>query len=150
MIGWLTFVTNSPTESLGGRVSWIKPPSIAAKTYTNGFVSESWMLGSTYVPSTTNRLLTFSNAAVQFTGGGLSSSSLVYNVGLTMANKVVHTNGARFTMSITTANGLFSGGFTPPGTNVALTFRGALLQQRDAGSGFFLNKKVSGKVELGP
>ena len=48
------------------------------------------------------------------------------------------------------ANGLFSGGFTPPGTNVGLTFRGALLQQRDVGSGFFLNKKVSGKVELGP
>ena len=150
IIGWLTFVTNSPTESLGGRVSWIKPPSCPAKAYTNGFMTESWMLGSTYQRSTTNRLLTFSNGVVQLTGGDLASSPLLYNVGLTMANRIAHTNGPRFTLSLSTANGLFTGGFTPPGRNVGLKFRGALLQQRDAGSGFFLNKKVSGKVQFDP
>jgi hypothetical protein len=150
IIGWLTLVTNSPTESLGGRVSWIKPPSVSAKTYTNGFAMESWMVGSRYVPSVTNRVLTYSNSVVRMTDGGLQSSPLAYNIGLTPANRIVHTNGARFSMTLTTANGLFNGVFTPPGTNVALPFRGALLQQRDAGSGFFLNKKVGGKVEVGP
>ena len=53
-------------------------------------------------------------------------------------------------MSLAVANGLFSGVFTPPGTNAVLGFRGALLQQRDLGSGFFLNRKVGGGVEFGP
>ena len=150
VIGWLTFVTNSPTESLGGLASWSKPASAVAKTYTNGFLTESWLIGSTYLPSATNRVFSFSNGAVQFTGGNVPSSPVLFNVGLTAGNTTTDTNGTAFSMSITKANGLFSGTFIPPGMNTSLAFRGAVLQQRDHGSGFFLNRNVSGRVEVGP
>ncbi|MEY2410663.1 MAG: hypothetical protein QOF48_3333 [Verrucomicrobiota bacterium] len=150
IIGWLTFVTNSATESLGGWVSWTKPAAPSSKTYPNGFALQSWMAGSTYAPSATNRVLSFSNGIVQFTGGGLVSAPVVFNVDVTSANKVIDTNGTSFAMTITTANGLFSGSFVPPGTNTVLIFRGALLQQRDSGAGFFLNRKASGAVDFAP
>ena len=150
VIGWLTFDTNNPNASLGGLVSWIKPASPALKVYTNGFATESTMVGSTYVFSPTNRVLTFSNGVLRFSGGGVPSTPVSYDVGLSSSSKIVSTNGTALTMSITTASGLFSGNWKPPGTNVALSFRGALLQQRDSGSGFFVNRNVGGKVEFTP
>lgn len=147
IIGWLTFDTNGVTESLRGLVNWTKPPLPAAKVYPGGFIASTWATGSTYAPGT-NRVLTFSNGVVQLTGGNLAASPLPFNVGLTAANKIIHTNGTALTMTITTANGLFSGTFKPSPASVPLTFRGAVLQQTNLGSGFFLNGGVSGGVSF--
>jgi hypothetical protein len=150
IIGWLTFDTNSPVESLRGLVNWSKPALPTAKVYPGGFITETWATGSTYAPPGTNRVLTFSNAVVEFTGGNLATTPLPFNAGLTMANKIVSTNGAALTMTITTANGLFSGTFRQPGSVTNFAFRGAVLQQTNRGSGFFLNGGVSGGVTFEP
>ena len=148
IIGWLTFATNNPTQSLHGLVSWTKPALSAAKAYPGGFITEMWAAGSTYAPPRTNGVLLFSNAVVQFTGGSLANSPLPFSIGLTARNTILSTNGNALTMSFSTASGLFRGTFRQPGLNQALTFRGTVLQQTNRGAGFFLNGAVSGGVDF--
>jgi len=52
--------------------------------------------------------------------------------------------------TLTRSNGTFSGTFTVPNTNTAVTFKGTVLQGQGFGSGFFKNAGQSGQVYLGP
>jgi hypothetical protein len=68
---------------------------------------------------------------------------------LTLSNTV--SNGSRNTLSLslTLSSGLFSGSATVPGTRQSVWFKGALLQNRDVGCGYFLGTNQSGSVYFG-
>lgn len=53
-------------------------------------------------------------------------------------------------MAITRTNGVFTGTIVLPGTATPLPFRGAILQSRTHGYGFFRSAGQSGWVIFGP
>ena len=71
-----------------------------------------------------------------------------YRIGWSNGN----TNGANFTLMLNNYNGLINGSFRVPGTAITRSYYGILLQNRDAGWGYFMGTNQSGQVriEAGP
>ena len=148
---WLTFDTNHPLAQIQGNASWIKPAFAGAKYYPTGFTNQTTAQGSRYVPPTnsTTRVFNLTNGIVYFEGGNLSEP-FTNVVTLTATNRVLNGSSNALTLSLTVSNGTFAGKMTVPGTTRTNTFKGALLQDSDAGYGFFLSTNQSGRVFFGP
>jgi hypothetical protein len=71
-------------------------------------------------------------------------------VTLTQSNRVINGSANSLTLSITLTNGVFSGSVKVPGTTRTNTFKGALLQNQNSGTGYFLGTNQSGWVYFGP
>jgi hypothetical protein len=93
-------------------------------------------------------VINLTTGIVWFEGGNLTTP-FTNNVTLTTSNRVINGSANKLTLSITTANGLFSGSVNVPGTARTNTFKGALLQDTDAGYGYFLGTNQSGRVFFG-
>jgi peroxiredoxin len=150
LLSWVT-LTNSPPPApnlLSERVSWIKAFSFIRMPYSNGFALETNLIGSTY--RWAKPVLPFSTGLVTFAGVNLPDS-FTNIVRLTTGNKVINNPGqSPLSLTINTNNGLFTGAATVPGTTNKITFKGALLQWQNEGSGFFLRSNQSGRVFFGP
>jgi hypothetical protein len=149
LLGWATFA-DGPTTDFDGVMSWIKPVLSTTKYYPDGFTSEAALLGSRYAPpvGATNRVLGQTNTVVLLTGGNLSHS-FTNEVVLGMSSKVTNVSSNTLAISFTLASGLFSGNFTPAGETMAVSFRGAVLQKANYGSGYFLGTNQSGWAGFG-
>jgi hypothetical protein len=148
--GWLIFNTNVPSQEINGTLNWIRPPRDGARFYPLGFTNEVLAVGSRYTaPTNTNtRVIDVTNAVVVFDGGNLSGP-FTNNVRLLRNNVITNKSPNNLTMSINVQNGLFVGSVVPPGTDHTNSFKGALLQDLDAGYGFFLGTDQSGSVFFG-
>jgi hypothetical protein len=105
--------------------------------------------GSRYVApaSKTNTVLSFTNGTLVLNGGGLSAP-LSNNVVFTANNKASGSNNLILTLDL--ASGLFNGSVKHPHTAKPILFKGAVFQNQNLGSGFFLQTNQSGHVYLGP
>jgi len=65
-------------------------------------------------------------------------------------NTVVNLGSNGLQLTITVANGLFSGKAQDPVTGQYLPFKGIVLQKQNGAGGFFLNQYQSGEVFFGP
>ncbi len=148
--GWLAFDTNQPAAGLQGEVSWIKPAQAGGKYYLAGFTNDVVAVGSRYTQPAglTNRVIHLTNGVVSFEGGNLSAP-FTNLVSLTLSNKVVNASSNSLSLSLTLSSGLFSGSATVPGMRQSVSFKGALLQNLDAGYGYFLGTNQSGSVYFG-
>src|SRR5262249_48799328 len=61
LVSWVAFDTNLPATDLSGLLNWFKPTQPATKYYPHGFTNESMLIGSRYLPPTTNRVLNLTN-----------------------------------------------------------------------------------------
>jgi hypothetical protein len=136
---------------VNGWVSWIKRAAPGATFYPLGFTNLSWAEGARYTPPTnaTTRVIQVTNGVVIFDGGNLSEP-FTNLVRLTPTNRVINDSANSMTLSLTLSNGTFSGSVKVPGTTRTNAFKGALLQDQDSGSGYFLGTNQSGHVFFGP
>jgi hypothetical protein len=148
ILSWLTF-TNQGGEPLHGPVSWIKLPQ-PTPYYPAGFDQELVAASSRFVPvtpGTTNKVSNLKLIRVIASEGNLTVPVTNY-VELTWANTIWNTNGANFLLTLNNYNGLISGFFKVPGTAITRSYYGILLQNRDAGWGYFLGTNQSGQVRI--
>ena len=149
ILGWLNF-TNRPSDDFTGLLNWACPSLPASKLYPLGFTNEVLAVGSSYLaPATkTNRVIALTNGAVVFSGGNLLQN-FTNAVAMGADSRVANLGNNRLTLSITTSSGLFKGTAVDPVSGKSKTFRGALVQKRNEGSGYFRGTNQTGRVYLG-
>ena len=152
--GWVSFTNVVGVSDLSGTLNWVKPPTPTAKFYPNGFTTQIALVGSQYVaPSAGTSALIVSNSPCNLlvtSGAGGLASSVSNSVTLNAMNKITSCTTNRFTLTVTTKTGLFSGSFINPGTGKPAKFRGALIQKQNDGAGFFLGSGQTGFVTIEP
>jgi hypothetical protein len=148
ILSWVIFLDSSEA-SFTGVFAWLKKPQPAAKFYANGFTTLRELSGSSYRPPTNamDRVLSFAMGGVEFSAGNLTAP-FENEVVLGENNKVSNSGTNKLTLSISLATGLFSGSVTPPGAAGSVSFKGALHQKQNFGSGFFLGGDQSGRVRF--
>jgi hypothetical protein len=132
-------------EDLGGELSWIKQPDLAAKFYPGGFNVELHGTGSTFNPGF-SPLTGFTDGLVSFSGGNLSPFVNVIEIGAN--NKVVNLSPNKLTLKLNASTGTFNGSAVNPGTGKTIKFNGVLHQKLGLGRGFFPGSTETGSVEL--
>jgi hypothetical protein len=148
VLSWLAF-NNRPTDDVTGLVSWIKPALLTARQYPGGFTNESMAVGSSYVRPATSAspMLNLTGTQIEFEGGNLANQfANAINI---VNNKIINLSSNKLSLTLSTANGVFSGSVTEPGTGKVLKFSGAVLQKQNVGSGFLLGTNRSSRVLLG-
>jgi hypothetical protein len=150
VLSWTTFADTS-SNSLTGRLSWIKPIQPFARYYPNGFTNDQIeLMGSVYIPpATANRVLNITNAIVVTAGGNLSRP-FTNNIVLGVDNKIMNASSNALGLTVALRTGLFTGRATEPGTGRTIPLRGALLQKQNLGCGFFLDTNRSGRITFAP
>lgn len=154
--------SNSPASTLGGDATWIKP-AMRTAFYSNGFVLNSPLIGSSFVtPSNGVRVLNFTNGTVAFNGGNLAEG-FTNAVVLNSNNTVTVTGPNSVTLLIDKTRGLLTAcHFTAPAPASALApasapapvprrstlFNGVVLQNQNEAHGYFLGTNQSGSVLL--
>jgi hypothetical protein len=139
---------------LNGAVVWRKTADAKSKTYLPGFATTARLKGYPYAkPAKDTTVLTLSlpanNLEVLFAGGDLLPEPADFTGTLNTKNKL--TGGPeKFTLTFTTATGLFSGKFTDPAKKTHV-IGGAILQStQNRGVGTFTGTVQTGSVELKP
>lgn len=148
ILSWVVFL-ESPEANFTGVFAWIKTDQPGASFYPGGFNVLRELSGSRYRPPTNamDRVLTFTMGGVEFSAGNLAEP-FENNVLLGENNKVSNLGINKLSLSITVSSGLFSGSVTPPGASRSVSFKGALHQKQNYGSGFFLGTDQSGRVKF--
>jgi hypothetical protein len=148
VISWLSF---DPVETnrLTGALNWFKPPLPASKFYTNGLDTTNLVVGSRYLApiGATNRILSITNGTVVF-DGATRLEPLTNAVILGRGSRVTNASPNKLTLTFTLASGVFNGTFIETGTVKRVLFKGAVLQNMNHGSGFFLDTNLSGRILL--
>lgn len=147
LISWVNF-TNQPDSDVIGAFNWFKQTQ-TAKYYGGGFTNEALLVGSTFVASKTNNVLSWSNALVAFLGGNLSAD-FTNAIGIDAKNKVTNLGTNKLSLSLNKSSGTFKGSVTSPTGGKALSFSGAVLQNQTNGSGFLLGTNRSSRVVISP
>jgi hypothetical protein len=146
ILGWMSFDTNQPPAALHGVLNWIRPAIPSAILFPAGFTNgDAMAMGSKY--TRVNPLITLANGAFVFSGGTLSSPA-TNSVTLAANNQFVHASGEHLSVVVALPSGLFSGSVVLPGTMQHVPFRGAMLQDFNAGYGYFLSPAQNGGVTL--
>ena len=148
MLGWISF-TNRVEDDLSGDVSWIKPMSTQSRFYTNGFRYQATATGSRYWPSTglLDPVLNLTNATLDFSGGNLIEA-FTHQVVLTNATKFLNITDNKPALTLTKADGSFSGTAVDPHDGRRATFKGVLHQKGNYGAGFWPGTNETSAVRL--
>jgi hypothetical protein len=145
IIDWIAFRSPPAVDDSFG--TWRRPPIAGSRYYAAGFTNTLIVAGSpySYVPGT--RSLNATNAMVILSGGNLAAP---------ITNAVVlNTNGQFLNAStnfmklyVSTASGVYTGAVRAAGRTVRID--GVLLQDRNAGRGYFFGTNRAGRVNIEP
>jgi hypothetical protein len=150
MWSWLVFNTNLANPQITGYLSWIKQVVPGATLYPLGFTNNVTATGSLYAqPAAGTRVINLTSGQVVFDGDNLPVA-FTNNVTLTTNNRIINGSANFLSFNITLSNGTFAGSVKVPGTTRTNAFKGALLQDGNAGYGWFLGTDESGSVSLLP
>ena len=149
ILGWLNF-TNRSSDDCTGLLNWACPSLPTSKLYPLGFTNEVLAVGSSYLApvSKTNRVIALTNGVIFFSGGNLLQT-FTNAVAMGADSRVANLGNNSLTLAITTSSGLFKGTVVNPDGGKAKAFRGALLQKRNEGSGYFRGTNQTGRVSFG-
>jgi hypothetical protein len=143
LLGWVDFVAGTNALSTNSALTWFNL-SGATSLYPNGFTNQGTPTASLY---NSNTLWTLANASVILTGGDLQTN-LTNTV--TVSNNVITvtpaTNGLSLTINRST--GEISGSFVDPNSDKTNAIYGAVLQNDDTSSGYFLGTDQGGSFIL--
>ena len=145
-VSWVEFDTNVVESDFGGNASWFKQTQ-SAQFYPGGFTNRTQVVGSRFVAPTTGNVIDLAEGLASFTGGNLPAD-FSNNFTLNLNGSIENNSDNRLALTINRTSGLFTGSVTPPGETFSIPFKGAVLQKQAAGSGFFLNSSLSGRVVL--
>ena len=146
--GWVAF-TNSAQPDLGGVVNWISPSPASGRFYTNGFSSDSSLVGSAYTPPGTNRLIDLDTAFFTFIDDDLPAP-LTNTIAFGPSGRITNAGPNQLIFTPALATGWWAGSLRLPGTNTVITFKGIFLQKQRLGGGFHLGPDESSAVRVGP
>jgi len=147
LYSWIQ-INGSPDEDLSGDVTWIKPEMSRSWLYPEGFAIVETAIGSRYSrPPRGIKVLDLSSASIEFNGGN-RDQGITNHVTLDSNNRVQNLSANGLRLSISIANGSFSGRVMDPITWEWLPFRGVVLQRQGIGAGYFLNWNKTGEVWL--
>jgi hypothetical protein len=148
LLGWLNF-TNAGQAAVIGQTSWIKTEASGGIYYADGFDFPVSAAGSSYQPPSRGLpILDISDGYVSFRNGGLGAS-ITNEVTISANNKVTNLSDNKLVLTVTPASGLFRGTVANPDGGKPIPFSGVVLQNQNAGSGYFLLWNQSGRVDLG-
>jgi|GEM_PF-5849351 len=154
LVGKATFQEVTDTSDLDATLDWVKPANDNAPSYPGGFSTKISLVGSRYVvPAADQPILTVTpvpgNAQVTIEAGGLTAK-IEKLVMWSSANRisVPEPNPEKLTVRLIPATGLYSGAFLDAATGRSRTFKGAVLQKQNLGSGVFVAVGESGSVSL--
>ncbi len=153
LIGWLT-VTNKPTSSVEGDVSWIKKAGTTTITYyAGGFTNDVVAMGSSISLTPGTRGLSLTNGLAIFSGGDLTRS-VTNTFTLTVNNAIAIDPGQsdNVLLSIDPNTGIITGSFIDRTTGTKVPVKGVLLQKQNSARGYFLSapNHVSGSFLIQP
>jgi hypothetical protein len=149
VLGWLN-LANIVQSGSGGDISWVKSPNPRTAFYPNGFSTDLATIGSVYrKPGGGSPIPGITDGVVTFSGGDLNSDVAV-PITISGRNKVIDQGDISLTMQINKLSGVFTGTSQNPEGGKRIKFSGAVLQQQNNGSGFFLGTDQSGHVSLQP
>jgi len=152
MMSWVDFATGTngvATNTVAPNsdsVAWFSPANPKAKYYKQGFTNQVPLVGSTYLYARGTPMIDLTNGVIVLGGGNLNATN---TFGLTWgSNNLVKfdptgvTNKARLTLS--TSSGTVSGSFFDTDIRKTFSFKGVVLQNQSAASGYFLGTNQSG------
>jgi hypothetical protein len=152
LAGWMTLATNQCSSP----VRWLMPPSVPGRYNTNGFGQDRQGFFTQYrVPPPGQNAVPWTNATIAITGGNLPKPAVQSQI-LVSNNLVRVISGtiSNLTVSITAANGLFTGSFVNPVTGRVTSFRGALVADPetviDSGGWWLGPQGQGGNIRLEP
>jgi hypothetical protein len=155
LLGWVIFARRSaegdrPADDVHGQLSWIVLAG-GSRYYPAGFSNDAIMAsGNRYTPPAKgHRIIEVADGLISFSGGALTTP-FTNTVTISTANKVVNSSANKLSLTFTGSSGLFSGSVTVPGTKHSFSYNGVVLQGRNVGLGYFMDKNPSGKVSLVP
>ncbi len=148
IIGWLSFNGNNHAPT--GTVSWVKTPLAGDALYPSGFTNCADILSSRYVaPPLSAPALTMNKRMVMTKDGNLNGSFMNHCTPLVTGGfsfSSPNINAQR--LKLNPANGLLSGSFLNPITGRRTPVKGVVLQDQNAGCGYFLGTSQSGSILL--
>ncbi|MGA3172012.1 MAG: fibronectin type III domain-containing protein [Chthoniobacteraceae bacterium] len=158
IVGTIT-LENTVNGNLDGPVSWFKPTT-KGNYDPDPFATEVNLYGSLYIkPAKNQMVITATNGVIEFelNDGNLASAPINIEGFLGTNNKVTFLGSPapdNMTITITTANGLFSGTFkdpTPGAKNATRSFHGAVFQDGlNFGAGEFTGTSEAGSIQFAP
>lgn len=151
LMGKINFQNTADVSDLDGTITWTRDPGGKAP-YAVGFSGTAGLIGSRYEKpgkgETALHVTTDSpNLQAQFGSGDLIGTQ-TKSFTLLATNKVLAPVPQEFSLSITTASGLFKGSFLPTGETTLRKFQGVLFQKQNLGIGWFPGGDVTGYVEI--
>jgi hypothetical protein len=149
LLSWYLF--GSPTNGVSGVLAWIKSGT-KSRYYSNEFGFSTFSTGSRYVPPPRNgKVLGFAEGTVQLSSGELGHG-ITNSISIGANNRVTNLSSNKLSLVFTPSTGLFRGTVVDPAgaKSRPISFSGAVLQNTNAGRGFFLGTNQSGTVLIQP
>ena len=144
--GWLR-LTAEGARTVEGFIHWERPAMAASRIYPEGFVHEADVLGSAYVPRGAAPALELPAGTLAVEGPNFPEPVLL-DVRQAANNRLVNAANNATVLTINPANGLFRGSVRHPATGRPVAIKGAVNQEQNGASGFFLDVGKSGTVIL--
>jgi len=152
VFGWLAF-SNLPPKTVSGDLTWFKLSGPAKSLYTNGFTNQGAIIGSVYMPSTTN-ILALTNGTLTITDPG-QNIDLVYTNVTVISNKLTYTAPPtnQLIVTFTPPSGAITVSFRPTGAKANITAQGVVLQGAPTdpslkAAGWFTGTNETGSFQL--
>lgn len=147
IFGWLSF-TNDEALVIAGSSLWTKPVVAHSAICSQGFTNYLSTAASRFNPPKAGSPVLDCATAILALDGGDLSAALAENLAFDPHNRVTVTSGNfnHLSLSLSASDGTFRGAFTHPQTGKPTRIKGVVLQNQDAGFGFFLGSGQSGKV----
>jgi hypothetical protein len=146
LLSWMHF-TNQAASDISGVVHWSKPPVANARYYPAGFIQETEMVGSRYIPPSADlEVLSWVQGFADFSGcnpGASFSTEIFLYQGVSAGTN-------KMTLKWDRAKGTCTGTIGFPGQTRTTPFQGVVFGKLARAYGYFLGTNCSGAVVLRP
>ena len=144
--GWLR-LTAEGVRTVEGFVHWERPAMPASRVYPEGFVLEADVIGSAYATNGAVPALDLPAGILEVNGPNFTEP-VALDVRLGANNRLINATNNATVLTINPATGLFRGTVRHPATGRPVAIKGAVNQEQNGASGFFLDAGKSGSVVL--
>jgi hypothetical protein len=147
LVGWLQF-TNSTESALMGQLNWVRLRAPQATFYPQGFTNQSSVMASSYVrPTAGQSALNLTNAILTLTVCQ-TSSTFTNSLAVSTPSVLKGSADSPGLVKFSSSTGFFQGWTEVPGNRQLLQFSGIVLQNQNAGFGYFPSNSRSGAVAI--
>jgi cyclophilin family peptidyl-prolyl cis-trans isomerase len=148
-IGWLDLVTGNPSTDILGDVAWLKIAAAGGTYYPGGFLLQTNVTGSRFVPpaTSTTRIVDVPTGSIAFSGGNLPSD-FSNAIAISEASVVTSSSPNALTLAFAKPTGLMKGTVVHPNGAPTYKFSGVVLQKQAIAAGYILGTNQSSRVYL--